>query len=297
MTTDSPSSTATTILRSLVLQSHDPARRPLIPSAWNDAHERLLRAVDPKGAAWIEKSKSAGFRRRLYLLERLLLPGVQVHYILRKRFVEDLARNCIQNDEFTQVVSIAAGFDSLCYRMHWEFPSVNFFELDHPATQAAKRRGLDALGYSSSLSLLPVDLHRATLADTLLAEPAYDRSARTLFIAEGLLMYLDVKIINTIFETIYHHSGPGSCLAFTFIEHLEGVGGGTRLLKWWLRSRSEPFSWAIPREDLEEFVGGLLFDLDEVVDADKLRENYLVPAGLGGMLSTRGELIAVATRP
>ncbi len=297
MTTDKPSSTASMILRSLVLQAHDPQRKPLIPAAWTEPHERLLKAVDPKGANWIEKSKSAGFRNRLYFLEKLVLPGVQAHYILRKRFIEDLARNCITNDGFTQVVNIAAGFDSLCYRLHWEFPQVNFFELDHPATQAAKRRGLDALGFSSSLTLLPIDLHRATLGDTLLAEPAYDRSASTFFIAEGLLMYLDVRIINALFETIYHHSGPGSCLAFTFIEHLKGVGGGTPLLRWWLKRRSEPFTWSIHRDDLEEFVGNLLFDLDDVADAAKLRDEYLIPAGLDKLRNSEGELIAVATRP
>jgi methyltransferase (TIGR00027 family) len=297
MTTDKPSTTAMTILRSLVMQAQDPKRRPVIPASWTEPHERMLRAVDPAGEKWIEKSKSAGTRNLMYLLEGLVLPGVQIHYILRKRCIEDLARNCIVNSGFTQVVNIAAGFDSLCYRLHWEFPSVNFFELDHPSTQSVKRRGLDAMGYSSSLTLLPIDLSHATLADTLLAEPAYDRNAPTLFIAEGLLMYLDARVITSVFETIYHHSGPGSCFVFTFIEHLKGAGGGTPLLRWWLKKKSEPFTWAIARDKVEEFTGDMLFDLDEIVDAEHLRNTYLKTAGLEKFTSTAGELIAVTTRP
>lgn len=296
MTPDQPSATALTILRSLVLQAADPGRKPLLPAAWNEPNERLLKAVDPAGEKWVRNVRSPGFRSRAYLAERLALPGVQIHYILRKRFIEDLARNCIANDDFTQVVNIAAGFDSLCYRLHWEHPSVNFFELDHPATQAAKRRGLDAMGYSSSLTLLPVDLHHAALTDTLLAEPAYDRNARTLFVAEGLLMYLDMKVIASIFETIYQHSGPGSCLVFSFIEHVKAPGG-TPLLRWWLRRRDEPFTWAVSRDALEDFVGDYLFDLDEIVDAELLHHRYLLPAGLSRLQSTRSELLAVATRP
>ena len=297
MTTDAPSSTATMILRSLVLQARDPLRVKLMPGAWNEANERMLKATDPDAEGWLKKVKSPIFRRANYALENLLLPGVQLHYILRKRFIEDLARDGINKEDFTQVVNIAAGLDSLCYRLHWEFPSVNFFELDHPATQGIKRRGLDTLGFSSSLTLLPIDLRRATLADTLLSEPAFDRNAPTLFIAEGVMMYLDLRVIQSIFDTVYHHSGPGSSLVFTFIEHAKTAGGGTALLRWWLKKKSESIVWAVARESLEDFIGRHLMDLDQIVDSETLRETYLRPAGLEKMRSATGELIAVATRP
>jgi len=296
MTADKPSITALAILRSLVLQAQDPQRRLLLPVAWNEPHERLLTAVDPKGRKWIQNARSSGFRGRLYFLEELLLPGVQTHYILRKRFIEDLARHCIEKRKFTQVVNIAAGFDSLCYRLHGEFPSVKFFEIDHPATQAAKRTGLDSLGFASSLTLLTADLRRAAPADVLEAEPAYDHGARTLFIAEGLLMYLDAKVIKSIFEGIRQRSGSGSCIVFSFIEHLGGKGGGTPLLRWWLSRRGEPFTWAIGRDPLEAFLRGLHLDLEDVVDAGALSQRYLVPDGLAKTYGAFGELLAVAAR-
>src|SRR5215813_13947300 len=39
----------------------------------------------------------------------------------------------------TQVVNLGAGFDSRAYRFRDRFPQVRFFELDLPATSAAKR--------------------------------------------------------------------------------------------------------------------------------------------------------------
>ena len=292
-----PSSTALMILRSLVLQSRDPVRSPLLPSAWNETNERLLKAIDLDADKWLARARSPAFRRTAYLLERMLFPGLQLHYVLRKRFIEDIARQCIAREEFTQVVNISAGYDSLCYRLHWEFPQVNFFELDHPGTQAVKRRALESMGFSSSLELLPVDLRRATLADTLLSDPAFDRSARTVFIAEGLLMYLDARVITSLFETVNHHSGPGSCFVFSFIEHLQGKGTPSPLIRWWLRKNNEPFVWAISRESLPDFLVEHMLDCDEVVDAETFRDTYLSPANLTALKSAPGELFAVATRP
>jgi methyltransferase (TIGR00027 family) len=294
MTADKASSTAFTILRSLTMQARDPQRQILFPPDWSDAHDKILRAADPGAARWLWQSDLPAFRRFMYGLEKRLLPGVQLHYILRKRFIEDVARWRIANG-CTQVVNIAAGFDSLCYRLHHEFPAVNFFELDHPGTQAVKRRALEAIGINHSLLLLPVDLRRATLADTLLAEPAYDRTARTLFIAEGLLMYLDARNVAALFETVSQHSGFCSGIVFTFIESIEGVGGGSRLLRWWLRNRSEPFIWGINHMVLPSFLSEFRLDIDELADAGALRERYLIPAGLDALRSSPGELIAAAT--
>lgn len=297
MSARAPSQTALTILRSLVLQAHDPVRKPLIPSAWGEPHEKILTAVDPTGGAkWIEQCKSSKFRSAQYRRERLLMPGIQTHYVLRKRFLEDLARGCIKRDDITQVVNLGAGYDSLCHRLHWEFPSVNFFELDHPATQTAKRHALDHLGHSSSLALLPADFSRADLDTALLSEPAYDRNARTLFIAEGLLMYLDTKVIKNIFDTIYAHSGPGSCLAFTYIETTKPPRTSP-LVRWWLQHNDEPFTWAKPAAQLEQFIDDNLFDLDQNIASEDLRAAYLLPLGLDQITTSPAERIAVATRP
>jgi methyltransferase (TIGR00027 family) len=296
MSTRDASQTALTILRSLVMQSYDPQRKPLIPSAWGDPHEKILSAVDPKADQWIEDCKKESFRKSQYQRERMLMPGVHTHYVLRKLFLEDLARGCIERDDFTQVVNLGAGYDSLCHRLHWEFPAVNFFELDHHATQNGKRSALEQLGHSSSLSLLPVDFSRADLDTALLSEPAYDRNARTLFIAEGLLMYLDAKVIKNIFDTIYAHSGPGSCIAFTYIESTKPPRTNP-LVRMWLKQNDEPFTWAMPREKIEEFVESFLFDLDQNIGGDELRATYLRPVRLEQLPTTPAELIAVATRP
>lgn len=295
MIANRPSETALIILRSLVLQARDPALRALVPAGWNSIHERLLRAADPRGAErWIRQSGSPYFRRAAHFLAETAFPGLPIHYILRKRFIEDIARACIAKD-VTQVVSIGSGYDSLCHRLHWEFPGVNFFELDHPATQALKRHALEDVGFSSSLQLLPIDLRQAILPDCLLAEPGFDRSARTLFIAEGVMMYLDANVISSLLEAVSTHSGPGSCFCFTFIENAKEVG--SPLLRHWLRYKDEPMVWTASCEELEQVLAAYHLEIDEIADAETLDRAYLRPAGVPAPKHPVAEKICVAFRP
>jgi methyltransferase (TIGR00027 family) len=112
-----------------------------------------------------------------------------LHYIVRKRYLEDVARECLA-EGIRQVVVLGAGFDTLAWRLHHEYSEVCFIELDHPATQQAKKQILQKHGYiPQNLRLLPLDLAQTSLQDSLLACPHYNPALPSLFIAEGLLMY------------------------------------------------------------------------------------------------------------
>src|SRR5437763_16366653 len=80
------------------------------------------------------------FRPISKLIERMTIPGILLHYALRKKCIARLARSALGNGT-TQVVIIGGGFDPLSFELHENMGAVRSREIDHPATQRHKLRG------------------------------------------------------------------------------------------------------------------------------------------------------------
>jgi O-methyltransferase involved in polyketide biosynthesis len=152
----------------------------------------------------------------------------------------------------------------LALRLAPSFADVTWVEVDHPATQAAKRRGVErAFGGTASPPqaaapapphFVAADLvHDTTWVDRV---PPIDTGA-TLVILEGVLMYLSpARVESLLRDELMRLRGPrGDALHLVFsymARDARGRGGFTpssRLVQWWLRHRQEPFDWmAQPRE-------------------------------------------------
>jgi methyltransferase (TIGR00027 family) len=84
----------------------------------------------------------------------------------RSRYAEDELARAIALG-VTQYVVLGAGLDTFAYRN--PHPGLRVFEVDHPDTQAWKRTQLQAanIPIPSSLTFVPIDFERQTLADAL----------------------------------------------------------------------------------------------------------------------------------
>jgi methyltransferase (TIGR00027 family) len=231
-------------------------------------------------------------------LERITVPGIKLHYILRKRYLEEIAHGAILRG-FRQVVIIGAGFDTLALRLHTRFPETRFFEIDHPATQRVKRRVVeDHKSLAANLQFISLDLAQGSLEAGLTASGDYKQDADTLFIAEGLLMYLEPAEIDIILEFIRCHSGAGSVVAFTFMETQSdgriGFRKSSRAVDLWLRLRGERFKWGSTRAGISYFLAARGYIAKELITSETLKSKYLASAELRGLSLADGECICVA---
>lgn len=295
-----PSATALLIAQAMVFQSRVPELSGLIPPDAAAAWERFLEVADPARARLVRRVAGQGWAQTLATLgERAVIPGVRLHYVVRKLYLEDAARRALR-EGITQMVVLGAGLDPLALRLHRELPDALFVECDHPATQRVKRRALEGEATGPNLRLVELDLGRSGLADVLPRLPEWRRAADTLLIAEGLTMYLQAGEVDALFALLRENAGPGSRLAFTFMEPQRNgkvdFPSSTPLVRPWLRMVGEPFTWGIRREVLPAFLAARGFTLDEVVGADLLRQRHLAPAGLSGWRLAVGEYVAVARR-
>jgi methyltransferase (TIGR00027 family) len=144
-------------------------------------------------------------------------PGVNGAVVARVRFMDDRLNACIQKG-LEQLVIIGAGYDTRAYRLNIPDNSLRVFEVDQPATQQVKISKLKSFlseipGY---VSFVPVDLEREKLEDKLLAS-GYDENQKTLFLMEGLVMYLPGAVFDELLMFIAGRSGKGSAVVFDYL--------------------------------------------------------------------------------
>jgi methyltransferase (TIGR00027 family) len=162
-----------------------------------------------------------------------------LHYALRKKCFSELARSALTNG-IAQVVILGAGFDPLSSELQQEFPTAQFWEIDHPATQHHKVRAGSEIGIER-MHFVAVDLSATALDKETLVGSGFDPVKRTFWIAEGLPMYIPADIVSSLMRTLTILSAPGSEFAFTFMEkppdgHIR-FNSQTKLVDWYLYYR------------------------------------------------------------
>lgn len=227
----------------------------------------------PLADRWLAASaKHPWTRASWYAIERALLPGIVRHYALRKRWIEGRCEAALRAGVRRMIV-LGAGFDSLGCRLSQRGAGIEVIEIDHPATQAAKRRAVAALSppLQTPPCFIACDLAHEALPAALMNDPR-----RTLVVAEGLLMYLDADRVHRLFDELHALSPAGVHFVFShLVQWPEGRAGFrpcSRLIDAWLAWRGEPFTWALAPAALPALLSQHRFTLIGGAAADALAE-------------------------
>ncbi len=285
------SRTALLIAASLVLLHHDAKYSRFVSKASADLCARVLEKHSAKTRLFLKIVRQIWFRPIAKFVERITIPGILLHYALRKKYIRRLVRSALANG-VAQVVILGAGFDPLSSELQREFPTALFWEIDHPATQRHKVRACSEIGIER-VHFVAVDLSAAGLDREAFIGVGFDPAKRTFWIAEGLLMYFHPDIVSSLMKTLSTLSAPGSEFAFTFMEK-QGDGqlrfdSQTKLVDSWLRRRGEPFLWGTTRSELAEFIQP--WRVIRFFDHDDLRD---MASDLSDEIIAKDEVICLA---
>lgn len=226
------------------------------------------------GRRWTVIGRSLLPHRIALSIHRHFVPGLHDYLVARARYIDDLVRDRL-GEAIAQLVILGAGFDTRPYRLDGLRDRVGVFEVDHPASQREK---LDALAGAfgavpGHVAFVPVDFQTQTLAQGL-RQSGYREEAPTLFIMEGVTMYLSPAAVDETLAFIRSHSGPGSSVVFdyTYPEVLTGAfpHKAAQGLKKMSARTGEPFTFAIPNGRVEPFLGDRGFAQVRDIDHDGL---------------------------
>ncbi len=245
------SRTALNVAASMVTLGAKPGWHDRLPAGLPELSEALLLAsgVFPFSARALELARRPWAVRLATLGERLQ-PGAFEGLGKRKIFMDQQVCAAIDAGA-TQVLVLGAGFDTLCLRLASENPAVRFLEIDHPDTARAKQRAVKQLGQPVNLTLLAVDLAQRKLSRVLADSDAWDSSAVSIVVAEGLLYYLTPEAVRQLFDEIRGSVGEGSRVAFSHLFDLRRY----RMARAALALEGEPWLSASEPDELHDYVG------------------------------------------
>lgn len=156
----------------------------------------------------------------------------------------------IHRGSVEQFVILGAGFDTRCYGdLNGVHPCL--FEIDLPNTQEIKIKTLDAAKIDrSKVTFVTADLRKADWADKLI-KGGYNPELKTIFLLEGITVYLSEKEIVDILSKISEIASKGSVVLSDFYS--------ARFVKMSrLPNKVEGYKFGIDLQDsnkLVEFIG------------------------------------------
>jgi len=146
----------------------------------------------------------------------LRFPPMELWLALRVAYFDRLVGLAVDRLNAHQIVILGAGYDTRAARL--PRAGVQFFEVDHPATQAAKRARLAAVaGY-------PIDAARYVTCDFEREDPVaqlvaagFDAGEPALVLWEGVVSYLTEAAVRTTATRLASGLDPRSLIAFDFV--------------------------------------------------------------------------------
>jgi len=203
-------------------------------------------------------------------------PGARTSAIARTRLIDDTVSQAL-HEGIHQVVILGAGFDCRIYRLYG-ISSVVAFEVDHPATVAAKLSRLRGLGAKLPVNVrfVEIDFDRQSLAETL-QRGGFDSGQPAIFVWEGVTNYLTASAVDGVLRYVAG-CASGSRLVFTYVHRgvLDGSGGfpdAAKILSN-VRELGEPWTFGLLPEELPSYLyeRGLRLNRDD--GASQYRRAY-----------------------
>jgi methyltransferase (TIGR00027 family) len=198
--------------------------------------------------------------------------------VTRSRVAEDELASAVQRGA-TQYVILGAGLDTFAYRNPYPAAHLRVFEVDHPATQAWKKKRLQVgqITIPESLTFAPVNFETESLANGL-AAAGFDRAQVTCFSWLGVTPYLTRPAMFSTLEFVVS-CAKGSSVVFDYARPRHSVGFLSRLAFDAMARRvaraGEPFQLFFDTAELERELRGVGFTSVEDLGAEELNARYL----------------------
>jgi methyltransferase (TIGR00027 family) len=233
-------------------------------------------------------------RIALWYAERIL-PGAADSLAARTRYIDDYLKQCI-DDGIEQLVILGAGYDSRAYRFDELRPRVRVFEVDHPDTQRAKIQKVKRIFGSlpSHVVYVGLDLDEKKLGEGLL-EAGYRKDKKTLFIWEGVTVYLTPEAVDETLAFVAGNSGKGSSIIFDYAFQfaLDATSDSEEAKKWRkaYERRGEPPKFALKEDEVEEFLSKRGFYQVKSVSMESLENIYFRSKGITRKVTRLGGMV------
>lgn len=253
----SPSKTAEEVTLIRIIESTKPEDERICydPLAVHFIGSKTLKLLQKNPE--IEKGKEKVFK------------GVANTIAARVRYFDDFVKKSI-SDGIEQLVILGAGYDTRAYRIEGLKENIKVFELDYPSTQSLKIEKIKEIFGSlpDHVIYASIDLEKESLGEKLLKN-GYDPLKKTLFLMEGLTMYIPLEAVDEILSFIVGNSSRGSAVIFDYASRTENFDEHSdqkvvKNLTNFMEKSKESMKFSLMEGTVEEFLSKMGFS--DVVD-------------------------------
>lgn len=254
------------------------------------ANQRIL--YDPYAIQFLSGAAKILLNTRFLISGRLLnrimqwfisriIPTGMNYVVVRTRYIDDYLDQCIE-DGIEQLVILGAGYDSRAFRFTALMERAKVFEVDHPDSQKNKKEKVKNIfgDQPEHVIYVPVDFETEKLDEKLVA-CGYDRNLKTLFIWEGVTIYITPAAVDGILTFVASNSGKGSTIIFDYVYQsvIEGRVKEAERLKKQAARAGESFKFGIAEGAVEEFLSSRTFCNVKDINAKSLEDKYFRGTG------------------
>jgi methyltransferase (TIGR00027 family) len=258
--------------------------------------------LDPAVLAWARdhpaEAKAIGDE-----IERKM-PGWSNAIRGRIRYFDDVVRNG-PRDGFSQLVIMGAGYDTRAYRIGSLDDRVRIFEIDRTKTMERKTQVLATIfgQLPDHVRFIPMDMAERNCWQAL-RQAGWSAEAKTLFLLEGLVMYLHRGEVTNLLSGIAQHAGAGSAVLFDFLPRSLADGssaaeGGQNIRAWTFRI-GEPILSGFADDEVVPILTDLGFSGVQVISSRSFAKMYYTGKNadrrLSGLMSIAHATVAGGTQ-
>lgn len=211
------------------------------------------------------------------LFKKFAPKGIYEYCIARTKLIDSIFKN--YSEHIQQVLIFGAGFDSRAIRFRKELHNTKLFELDAPMTQqnkinTFKEKNIDL---PANLNFISIDFNKESLIEKL-DSFGFKRDMRSLFVLEGITMYLTEESAESTFNTISQYAGSGSIIVFDYvyasvINRKNSYDDEEKLYEF-VEKKGEKFTFGFEKTSLINFLKKHDLELLDEYDSDKLQERF-----------------------
>ncbi|MFC2135357.1 class I SAM-dependent methyltransferase [Bacteroidota bacterium] len=204
--------------------------------------------------------------------------GIYEYVIARTKLIDSIFNNAVV-EKFDQILILGAGFDSRGIRLLDPSLNAKVFELDAPVTQNAKIKQFQKrkIAINPNIVFISIDFEKNSLEKKLI-DAGFGKKKRSLFILEGLLMYLDTETVDSTFKIINEFGGMKSEIVFDCIYssvlRKENIYYGEEGIVERLERANETWLFGIERGEIETFLKEYSFKLIRNYSSEELENMY-----------------------
>lgn len=248
-------------------------------------------------------TKSKKFRDKVKAKMNVSTPGIYEYIIARTLFIDEVFSKALK-ESIPQIVFLGAGYDSRGIRFNYLNNCTQIIELDMAAIQNRKIKCLkkNKIKIPDYLTFTTIDFNNQSL-ESALTSTGYQKGKQTLFIWEGVCMYLKAQSVRDTLTFIQKCSTSNSLLAFDCVvsfsdKDVDKYHGATEMLHYMKdKYKNEPFTFSMDGKNIADFLGEFCYKIVRHLNQDQIEMTYLKRTDSSSIGKPNGLFNLIITSP